>query len=33
MAEIVLEEGGSSQLNLKLFINDIMLHTNKGIAG
>lgn len=33
MAEKVLEEGGSSQLNLKLFIQDIMLHTIKGLAG
>ncbi|KAJ9555333.1 hypothetical protein OSB04_009947 [Centaurea solstitialis] len=33
MAEKAIEEGGSSQLNLKLFIEDIMLHTNKGLAG
>ncbi|KAI3706694.1 hypothetical protein L6452_24612 [Arctium lappa] len=33
MAGKAIEEGGSSQLNLKLFIEDIMLHTNKGMAG
>ncbi|KAJ9555468.1 hypothetical protein OSB04_010082 [Centaurea solstitialis] len=33
MAEEATEEGGSSQLNLKLFIEDIMLQTNKGLAG
>ncbi|KAJ9555339.1 hypothetical protein OSB04_009953 [Centaurea solstitialis] len=33
MAEKAIEEEGSSQLNLKLFIEDIMLHTNKGLAG
>ncbi|KAI3522884.1 hypothetical protein L1887_00936 [Cichorium endivia] len=33
MAEKALEEGGSSQLNMKLFIEDIMLQTNKGLAG
>ncbi|KAI3522897.1 hypothetical protein L1887_00949 [Cichorium endivia] len=33
MAEKALEEGGSSQLNLKMFIEDIMLHTSKGLAG
>ena len=33
IAEKVLEEGGSSQLNLKLFIQDIVLHTIKGLAG
>ncbi|KAI3734342.1 hypothetical protein L6452_13809 [Arctium lappa] len=32
MAGKVIEEAGSSQLNLKLFIEDIMLHTNKGLA-
>nr|XP_043628854.1 UDP-glycosyltransferase 73C3-like [Erigeron canadensis] len=33
MAEKAIEDGGSSHLNLKLFIEDIMLHTNKGLAG
>ncbi|KAL7596250.1 hypothetical protein Lser_V15G28391 [Lactuca serriola] len=33
MAEKALEEGGSSWLNLKLFDEDIMLHTNKDMAG
>ncbi|KAI3522894.1 hypothetical protein L1887_00946 [Cichorium endivia] len=33
MSEMALEEGGSSHLNLKLFIEDIMLHVNKGVAG
>ncbi|KAI3522885.1 hypothetical protein L1887_00937 [Cichorium endivia] len=33
MAEKALEEGGSSQLNLKLFIEDIMLHTSKCLSG
>ncbi|KAI3706690.1 hypothetical protein L6452_24607 [Arctium lappa] len=33
MAGKAIEDGGSSQLNLKLFIEDIMLHTSKGLAG
>ncbi|KAL4592108.1 hypothetical protein LXL04_005092 [Taraxacum kok-saghyz] len=33
MAEKALEEGGSSQVNLKLFIEDIIVHMNKGLAG
>ncbi|KAL4592090.1 hypothetical protein LXL04_005073 [Taraxacum kok-saghyz] len=32
MAENAIEEGGSSRLNLKLFIEDIMLHTKKGLG-
>ncbi|KAM0045999.1 putative trans-zeatin O-beta-D-glucosyltransferase [Helianthus debilis subsp. tardiflorus] len=33
MAEKAIEEGGSSQFNLNLFIEDIRLHTNKGLVG
>ncbi|KAL7595470.1 hypothetical protein Lser_V15G28370 [Lactuca serriola] len=33
VAEKALEDGGSSQLNLKLFIEDIIVHMNKGLAG
>ncbi|CAH1452095.1 unnamed protein product [Lactuca virosa] len=32
MAEKALEEEGSSQVNIKLFIEDIMLHINKDMA-
>ncbi|XP_076915362.1 UDP-glycosyltransferase 73C3-like [Bidens hawaiensis] len=33
MAKNAIEEGGSSQFNLKLFIEDIRLHTIKGFVG
>ncbi|XP_071709662.1 UDP-glycosyltransferase 73C3-like [Rutidosis leptorrhynchoides] len=32
MAEKAIEDGGSSHVNLRLFIEDIMLHTNKCLA-
>ncbi|MFS8004268.1 putative trans-zeatin O-beta-D-glucosyltransferase [Helianthus anomalus] len=33
MAEKAIEDEGSSQLNLNRFIEDIRLHTNKGVVG
>ncbi|KAI3822546.1 hypothetical protein L1987_10137 [Smallanthus sonchifolius] len=33
MAENAIEEGGSSQFDLNRFIEDIRLHTNKGLVG
>ncbi|KAK9079332.1 hypothetical protein SSX86_001003 [Deinandra increscens subsp. villosa] len=33
MAKKAMEEGGSSQVNLTMFIEDIRQHTNKGVVG